>query len=96
MNDPSGPGVDEEWMAEAACLGEDPDLFFPVSSTGPGLAQVEEAKAVCARCPVREACLAYALDTRQASGVWGGLTEMERLTLLRRTRLQPDVAVRAG
>lgn len=84
MNDPTGPRVDEEWMAQAACLGEDPDLFFPVSSTGPGLAQVEEAKEVCGRCPVRDECLAYALATGQTSGIWGGLTEAERLILLRR------------
>ena len=31
-----------------------------------------EAKAICARCPARDACLAYALDAGEAYGVWGG------------------------
>ena len=45
-----------------------------------------KAKAICARCPVRDACLAYALDTGEAFGVWGGLTEDERRAMLRQRR----------
>jgi len=44
------------------------------------------AKAICARCPVRDSCLAYALDTRQEFGIWGGLNEDERRAILRRQR----------
>jgi WhiB family redox-sensing transcriptional regulator len=40
-------------------------------------------------CPVRIDCLADALDSRTEFGVWGGMTERERRTLLRR---RPDVA----
>ncbi|MFI6061796.1 WhiB family transcriptional regulator [Streptomyces sp. NPDC051286] len=43
-----------------------------------------EAKAVCADCPVRLDCLAYALDNREEYGVWGAMTERERRALLRR------------
>ncbi|MER5686723.1 WhiB family transcriptional regulator [Streptomyces sp. NPDC002205] len=76
----------ENWRMRAACRDEDPDLFFPVGSTGPALVQTEEAKAVCGRCPVRELCLEWALENGQDSGVWGGLGESERRALKRRTR----------
>jgi WhiB family transcriptional regulator, redox-sensing transcriptional regulator len=66
------------WRDQAACLDEDPELFFPVGSTGPALEQTERAKAVCADCPVRAACLDWALETNQNAGVWGGLSEDER------------------
>ncbi len=65
-------------LDEAACRGEDPELFFPVTETGPGARQVVRAKAVCARCPVSPACLAYALKNGLAHGVFGGLTGSER------------------
>jgi WhiB family redox-sensing transcriptional regulator len=72
------------WRAHAACRGEDPELFFPADSTGPALAQVAEAKRVCADCPVRQECLRFALSTGQGYGIWGGLTEDERRKLRRR------------
>ena len=76
----------ENWRMHAACRDEDPDLFFPIGSTGPALGQVEEAKAVCRRCPVQEECLRWALENNQDAGVWGGLGESERRALKRRTR----------
>jgi WhiB family transcriptional regulator, redox-sensing transcriptional regulator len=80
-----GPGWDEGgWRTQAACRGEDPELFFPIGTTGPVLEQIAEAKEVCARCPVRDACLDFALSTGQAYGIWGGLTEDERRSLRRR------------
>jgi len=45
------------WRDRAACLSEDPELFFPIGTTGPALIQTEEAKAVCRRCEVIEDCL---------------------------------------
>jgi len=56
-----------------ACV-EDPELFFGPDDETPAAraARVAEARAVCEDCPVRLACLAYALRTRQAHGVWGG------------------------
>ncbi|MFB6807628.1 WhiB family transcriptional regulator [Streptomyces sp. NPDC056387] len=68
----------------AACADEDPELFFPIGDTGPALLQVEEAKAVCRRCPLMESCLQGALERNEAAGVWGGLSEAERGALKRR------------
>ncbi|MGW2283056.1 WhiB family transcriptional regulator [Streptomyces sp. NPDC001770] len=76
----------ENWRTRAACREEDPDLFFPIGSTGPALVQTEDAKAVCRTCPVREQCLRWALDNNQDTGVWGGLAEDERRALKRRDR----------
>lgn len=73
-----------DWRHRAACLDEDPELFFPIGVTGPALAQVAEAKKVCQRCEVREQCLAWALDNGQDHGVWGGMSEDERRSLKRR------------
>lgn len=53
--------------SRAACLGEDPELFFPETQ-----AQAEVAKSVCADCPIRRECLAGALLRREPHGVWGG------------------------
>ena len=73
-----------DWRHEAACRGEDPEVFFPVGNTGPALAQIEEAKKICQRCPVKEPCLAWALESGQDAGVWGGLSEDERRAMKRR------------
>ena len=75
---------DEDWRHRAACAGEDSDLFFPIGTSDLAHIQVEKAKLCCARCPVSEDCLDFALTTRQEAGVWGGLEETERKTLLRK------------
>lgn len=67
-------------------MGEDPELFFPVGSTGPALRDIDAAKRVCARCPVISECLSFALNSGQASGVWGGTCEQERTDMLRTSR----------
>ncbi|MDU0968412.1 MAG: WhiB family transcriptional regulator [Actinomycetaceae bacterium] len=73
-----------DWRSTAACLTEDPELFFPIGNTGPAIAQAERAKAVCATCEVVETCLTWALDNNQDAGVWGGMSEDERRSLKRR------------
>ena len=73
-----------DWQDRAACRDEDPELFFPVGTSGPALLRIEEAKAVCHRCPVMEQCRRLALETGQDTGVWGGLTEEERRAARRR------------
>lgn len=75
----------EHWTDLAACRGVDPELFYPVSTTGPALAQVEEAKRVCAGCPVTADCLSWALRAGEPIGIWGGTTPEERRYL----RLKP-------
>ncbi|MFE9775369.1 WhiB family transcriptional regulator [Streptomyces sp. NPDC005931] len=75
-----------EWLRSAACAGEDPELFFPVGTSGPAVRDVTAAKRVCARCPVTTQCLDYALSSGgRASGVWGGTCDEEREELLRGT-----------
>ena len=71
---------DFDWHDEAACRRVDPELFFP----GKGR-HASEAKATCARCPVRLECLNQAIET-DARGIWGGTSEEERRALKRRDR----------
>lgn len=73
-----------DWRHRAACRDEDPELFFPIGTTGPSLLQVDEAKAVCRRCDAVDECLTWALDSDQDAGVWGGLSEDERRAVKRR------------
>lgn len=71
----------EDWRADAACRDTDPDLFFPVGTTGPAIEQIASAKAVCGECDAQAECLEFALATNQDSGVWGGTSEEERRKL---------------
>jgi WhiB family redox-sensing transcriptional regulator len=76
------------WLLKGACRHEDPELFFPIGTTGPALQQIEAAKRVCDRCQVVDSCLDWALRTGQDAGVWGGLSETERRTLKHLQRQQ--------
>ena len=73
----------DDWRLLSACRDTDPDLFFPVGTTGPAIEQIENAKAVCRECDVREPCLQFALTTNQDSGIWGGTSEEERRQIRR-------------
>ena len=73
------------WRHLAACLKEDPELFFPIGVSRPVRAQVKRAKEVCAGCPVQDPCLRWALETGVDHGVWGGLSEEERRSMKRRS-----------
>jgi WhiB family redox-sensing transcriptional regulator len=73
----------DDWRLKASCRSVDPDLFFPVGTTGLALDQIEQAKAVCRACPAQSPCLEFALSTNQESGVWGGTSEEERRKLRR-------------
>ena len=77
--------VDSTWKERAACRGPDTWLFFPPNQferKDEKLAREEQAKAICATCPVREPCLAYALRIREPHGIWGGMSEAERRPLI--------------
>ncbi|WP_432040953.1 WhiB family transcriptional regulator [Streptomyces chartreusis] len=76
--------VNTNWRAQSACQDEDPELFFPIGNTGPALLQIEEAKSVCRRCPVLETCGNWALESGEAHGVWGGMSEDDRRRIKRR------------
>ncbi len=71
------------WRAQALCRDTDPELFFPIGTTGAALVQIEQARAVCRQCPVQADCLDFALTTNQDSGIWGGTSEEERRVLRR-------------
>jgi len=69
------------WRLRAACRGVHPDIFYPVSDE-----DADEARGICAACGVREACLEWALSSRERDGVWGGATERERRRMIRQRR----------
>jgi WhiB family transcriptional regulator, redox-sensing transcriptional regulator len=71
------------WRDSAACRHVDTELFFPIGKAGAAVAETRRAKLVCAGCPVRRACLAFALATGQEYGIWGGYDEDERRQLRR-------------
>jgi WhiB family redox-sensing transcriptional regulator len=74
---------DADWRKSAACSGVESDTFFPASEEETA---ANSARAICAECPVQEACLQYALSTNQTAGVWGGLDAGERRRMRRRLR----------
>ena len=85
------------WVESARCIGEDPELFFPVGITGPAVEQTEVARAVCLACNVIDECLEWSLRTAQDAGVWGGMGEEERREIRRARRrvAAAEAAVRA-
>lgn len=76
--------MSRNWRHDALCRGYDPEIWFPVGTSGPALRQIEQAKTICQRCPVTEQCLAWALESGQDTGIWGGTSEDERRAILRR------------
>jgi WhiB family redox-sensing transcriptional regulator len=62
-------------MSDAACAETDPELWFPELDS---LWRVRQAKNICEKCPVAEACLQYALVNGFKEGIWGGLSPTER------------------
>ena len=55
------------WRQHAICRDTDPDLFFPIGTTGQALVQIDRAREVCDQCPVKIDCLEFALETNQDS-----------------------------
>jgi WhiB family transcriptional regulator, redox-sensing transcriptional regulator len=82
------------WRSSAACLSADPDLFFPISSTGPAERQIARAKVICANCPVRRECLEFAMTHDQTHGIWGGTTAEDRQRDRRRRRRRAAAAAK--
>jgi WhiB family transcriptional regulator, redox-sensing transcriptional regulator len=86
---PGGAEGRSAWRERAACLGAATDLFFPVGAAGAAGGAADEtrrARQICASCPVRQQCLAYALASGQQYGIWGGSDEQERRRLRRKLR----------
>ena len=71
------------------CHLHDPDLWFAES---PG--DLDRAKALCATCPVRTACLAGAIRRNEPYGVWGGEILLQgKVIPFKRGRGRPRVRV---
>ena len=71
--------------ADLPCRVQDPDLWFAEAP-----AELERAKAFCADCPARLACLAGALHRREPWGVWGGeIFDHGRIIARKRPRGRP-------
>lgn len=74
-NNHSQNGKPMDWRDKASCRDEDPEIFFPMPAD-----HVTEAKAlaVCATCPVKALCLAYAMELVIPYGIFGGVTQRVR------------------
>ncbi|HUR74421.1 MAG TPA: WhiB family transcriptional regulator [Sporichthya sp.] len=78
------PQPDSRWQEHAACRTVDPEIFWPPANTPLVLERyLAQAKPVCNRCPVRQACLLYAIEHGEyQDGIWGGTTPKERHQLV--------------
>ncbi|MDP9021194.1 MAG: WhiB family transcriptional regulator [Actinomycetota bacterium] len=71
----------EGWEEDAACNGAEVELFFSVEED-----DQKQALEYCGRCQVRQECLEYAIRNREMYGIWGGMLESDRRTLIRDLR----------
>jgi WhiB family transcriptional regulator, redox-sensing transcriptional regulator len=69
---------DQDWRHQAACVGVDHELFFPLGEGGSTRDQIQQVKAICESCAVSRACLDFAVRTGLEFGIFGGRTESER------------------
>ncbi|MEX2549061.1 MAG: WhiB family transcriptional regulator [Nitriliruptoraceae bacterium] len=86
--------VDGRWELDARCRGMDGTVFFGPNGFEPKRerhSREEAAKAICAACPVIVACREYALEHGEFYGVWGGMGEVERRTVLERRGIVAQV-----
>lgn len=89
-----GPNTDFwDWQLHGACRGENSDVFYhPDGERGRARAQRENrAKAICRTCPVIEMCREHALASGEPYGVWGGMSESERVVALRSRRTRATI-----
>ena len=86
--EPDTVGLDplaKECPEDVPCRVQDADLWFAEAP-----AELEQAKALCAQCPARLACLAGAIERREPWGVWGGeIFERGAIVARKRPRGRP-------
>jgi WhiB family redox-sensing transcriptional regulator len=75
------PQTDDDWRDQAACLGLDPQVFYPTTDE-----EADDARRICDACAVKSECLEYALARREKDGIWGGATERDRRRIIRQRR----------
>jgi WhiB family redox-sensing transcriptional regulator len=84
MNGSYRGNEDTDWRRAGACADKDPDLFFPIATTGPAFElQVATAKRVCEACLVARRCLEFAMRRPEATGIWAGTLPEDRLGMPR-------------
>lgn len=83
------PGRPGEWVVEGACYRTGDTRFFDETEKGR-----DQAKRICAGCPVMADCRAHGIAHEKA-GVWGGLDEDDRLALRRQARMDAGIRARA-
>lgn len=79
MSDPNAT-----WQNHAACADHPEVNFFPKRGEA-----LTAARAICARCPVADACLDYALNHGLKHGIWGGTSERDRRGMRKARRAVP-------
>ena len=75
----------DDWQRLAACKGPYAEFFFPPSLPERKDDKIDReaaAKAICADCRVCSDCLDYAMSIQEPHGIWGGLNEVERRSLV--------------
>ena len=74
------PATDFVQPARPLCASADPQLFFPEEEIPIRVKeqQIEDAKALCAQCPLNRSCLDGAIARNERWGIWGGMTTGER------------------
>jgi WhiB family redox-sensing transcriptional regulator len=70
------------WLEDSACAGAELEIFFPENEAAGW--QATAAKALCRACPVRNECLAWALETESLTGIYAGTTGHQRRAILRK------------
>lgn len=70
------------WQDYGACITYPQHIFFPPDG------DYEAAEKVCARCPVQQTCLDYALDNKIKDGMWGRTSPEKRRKMRREIRLE--------
>ncbi|MBI3429834.1 MAG: WhiB family transcriptional regulator [Actinobacteria bacterium] len=84
-----------EWQQSGACRDLPSEMFFhPDGERGPSRRNRENsAKAICASCPVIQQCRDHALAVQEPYGIWGGLSEDDRLYILENTERKMNEAI---
>ena len=73
----------ESWQDDANCKGVDIDIFFSLDET-----DQKQALELCKACPVQPECLRDAIEQREMYGIWGGMRESDRRSIIRDQRRQ--------
>jgi len=82
--------LDLKFTDYAACAGEETRIFYPFKDEK---LLMMAAKAICARCIVRDECLNFAIENEENYGIWGGLTPKERLNKKNDVKANKDMLI---